>query len=115
MLVIQKVMFAFLFLIVGAGGVIGLNHYKIISIERPMDFIDSSVDADGVPFLKDYNNPVVKGVAYTKRDFKKKYCEGLVLNRTCNIVQNRINMEPAKIVSIPRFGNVPIPNPFGRK
>lgn len=99
----SKIILAILMLVVGAG--IGNQLPAIKVLFETKEVIDPTIDSDGVPFLKNADHPVVDGVAMRKSEFRKKYCIGLYLNKTCNAVHEHNIRVPLYSGPVPRFGN----------
>ena len=79
----SKIVISLFFLIVG--GAIG-NQLPVIKIiiDEPIQKVERTVDADGVPILADYKNPVVNGQKMKLSVFLTTYCDGIrATNRTC--------------------------------
>lgn len=62
------------------------------------------VDNYGVPYVKDYMNPVVDGEPISRKDFIKKYCK-YTHSETCEFIsQAESEYQSATFTGWPRFG-----------
>ena len=91
----SKIFLSVLFLVVGAGIGNQLPKVSINVLDRhiqEVEQVERTVDADGVPILKDYRRPVVNGKKMGLVAFLTTYCDGLKeRNRTCHKVVDYSN------------------------